>query len=163
MPVWAGHFILPDPPSGLTTQAGDRRVLVLWNRNPFASTFVVQRATSPGGPFQQVNPKPVAYDIDTDLDGAPLVTPRPGFLDIGEWDPDGLPTIHEVAGVDVYGPDNGMTYWYQVASRDSLDRPVCGRQRCRRRRCAAWRRWPPTSSRSRPPPQPTGWSSRGAR
>jgi len=60
VPVWAGHFTLPDPPSGVTTQPGDRRVLVLWNRNPYAATFVVQRATSPGGPFQQVNPKPVA-------------------------------------------------------------------------------------------------------
>lgn len=122
VPVWAGHFILPDPPSGLTTQAGDRRALVLWNRNPFASTYVVQRASAPGGPFQQVNPKPVAYDIENDLDGAPLVIPRPGFLDIGEWDPNGLPTFHEVAGVNVYGPDNGLTYWYRVASRDSLDR-----------------------------------------
>src|SRR5262249_49815496 len=46
--VWAGHFVLPDPPSGVTTQAGDRRVLVLWNRNPYAATYVVQRATSPG-------------------------------------------------------------------------------------------------------------------
>ena len=65
IPVWAGHFVLPDPPSGLITQAGDRRALVLWNRNPYAATFVVQRATSPGGPFQQVNPKPVAYDMDS--------------------------------------------------------------------------------------------------
>jgi hypothetical protein len=61
---------------------------------------------------------------ENDLDGAPLVMPRPGFLDIGEWDPDGLPTFHEVAGVNVYGPDNGLTYWYRVASRDSLDRAV---------------------------------------
>jgi len=122
IPVWAGHFVLPDPPSGVTTQAGDRRALVLWNRNPYAATFVVQRATSPGGPFQQVNPKPVAYDMDSGLDGQPLPTPQPGFLDLGAWDADGLPTSHQVEGVDVYGPDNGVTYWYQVASRDTLDR-----------------------------------------
>ena len=122
LPVWAGHFVLPDPPSGVTTQAGDRRVLVLWNRNPYAATFVVQRATSPGGPFQQVNPKPVAYDMDSGLDGQPLPTPQPGFLDVGAWDPDGVPTGHPVEGVDVYGPDNGVTYWYRVASRDTLDR-----------------------------------------
>jgi hypothetical protein len=122
VPVWAGHFTLPDPPSGVTTQPGDRRVLVLWNRNPYAATFVVQRATSPGGPFQQANPKPVAYDIDDGLDGQPLPTPQPGFLDIGAWDADGLPTSHQVAGVDVYGPDNGNTYWYQVASVDALNR-----------------------------------------
>ncbi|MEO8751296.1 MAG: hypothetical protein ABI624_01325 [Casimicrobiaceae bacterium] len=122
VPVWAGHFVLPDPPSGLATQAGDRRALVLWNRNPYAATYVVQRASAPGGPFVQVNPKPVAFDMDNGLDGQPLTPPRPGFLDIGAWDTDGLPTSHPVAGVNVFGPDNGLTYWYRVASRDSLDR-----------------------------------------
>jgi hypothetical protein len=122
VPVWAGHFVLPDPPSGVSTQAGDRRTLVLWNRNPYAATFIVQRSTSPGGPFQQVNPKPVAYDMDAGLDGQPLPAPQPGFLDVGAWDVDGLPTSHVVEGASVYGPDNGITYWYQVASRDTLDR-----------------------------------------
>ena len=37
-------------------------------------------------------------------------------------DADGLPASHLVAGVDVYGPDNGSTYWYQVASVDALNR-----------------------------------------
>lgn len=122
VPVWAGHFILPDPPSGLTTQAGDRRALVLWNRNPFAATFVVQRAASPGGPFQRVNPKPIAYDLNTDLNGQELPSPRPGFLDISAWDADGLPTSHLVEGLDIFGPDNGTTYWYRVASCDTLGR-----------------------------------------
>jgi hypothetical protein len=122
LPVWAGHFVLPDPPSGVATQAGDRRALVLWNRNPYAATFIVQRSTSPGGPFLPVNPKPVAYDLETGIDGQPLLAPQPGFLDVGAWDTNGLPTSHEVQGVNVFGPDNGITYWYQVASRDTLDR-----------------------------------------
>ncbi len=122
VPIWAGHFVLPDPPSGITTQAGDRRALVLWNRNPYAATFIVQRSTSPGGPFQRVNPKPVAYDVDAGLDGQPLPAPQPGFLDVGAWDADGLPTSHVVEGAAVHGPDNAITYWYQVASRDTLDR-----------------------------------------
>ena len=122
VPVWAGHFTPPDPPSGLISQAGDRRVLVLWNRNPYAATFVVQRATSPAGPYQQVNPQPVAFDRDSNLDGSPLTPARPGFLDIGAWDPDGLPTTHQVASAAVSGPDNGITYWYQVASQDRLGR-----------------------------------------
>ena len=122
IPVWAGHFFLPDPPSGLSTQPGDRRVLALWNRNPYAATFVVQRATSPGGPFQQVNPKPVAFDMDSGLDGQPLPAPQPGFLDLGAWDPEGLPIGHPVGSGTVYGPDNGVTYWYQVASQDTLGR-----------------------------------------
>ena len=44
VPVTAGVFTLPAPPSGLTAQSGDRRVLVLWNRNPLAATYLVQRA-----------------------------------------------------------------------------------------------------------------------
>lgn len=122
VPVWAGHFLLPDPPSGLTTQAGDRRALVLWNRNPYAATYLVQRSASLGGPFQRVNPKPVAYDLDAGIDGTPLPAPQPGFLDVGAWDADGQPTSHVVEGAAVAGPDNGITYWYQVASRDTLDR-----------------------------------------
>jgi hypothetical protein len=72
--------------------------------------------------LQQVNPKSVAYDMDAGLDGQPLPAPQPGFLDVGAWDVDGLPTSHVVEGASVYGPDNGITYWYQVASRDTLDR-----------------------------------------
>jgi hypothetical protein len=121
VPVWAGRLSLPDPPSAVSAHAGDRRVLVLWNRNPYAATFVVQRAAAPGGPFQQVNPKPVAYDMDAGLDGQPLPAPQPGFLDIGAWDADGSPSSHQVEGVDIFGPDNGITYWYRVASRDTLD------------------------------------------
>lgn len=122
VPAWAGRFVLPDPPSGLATQAGDGRVLVLWNRNPYAATYVVQRASTPGGPYIQVNPKPVAYDMDNGLEGEPLTMPRPGFLDIAAWNADGLPTSQVVAGVDVSGPYNGLTYWYRVASVDTLDR-----------------------------------------
>jgi hypothetical protein len=122
VPVWAGHFLLPDPPSGLATQAGDCRALVLWNRNPYAATYVVERASTPGGPFVQVNPKPVAYDMDNGIDGEPLTAPQPGFLDIAAWDADGLPTSHVVAGVNIFGPNNGLTNWYRVASVDTLDR-----------------------------------------
>ena len=121
-PSGPGISSCPTRPSGVSTQAGDRRALVVWNRNPYAATFIVQRSTSPGGPFQRVNPKPVAYDMDAGLDGQPLPAPQPGFLDVGAWDVDGLPTSHVVEGAAVYGPDNGITYWYQVASRDTLDR-----------------------------------------
>jgi len=122
VPAWAGHFIPPDPPSGVTTQAGDRRVLVFWNRNPHATSFKVQRGTSPGGPFQVVNPKPVAFDMTTGLDGQPLPVPTPGpdgkplaisrlgFLDLGAWTADGFGTSHPVGGVQVDGPENGITY-----------------------------------------------------
>ena len=122
IPVWAGHFLLPQPPSGLGTEAGDRRVLVLWNRNPVASTYAVERSTAAGGPFQRVNPQPVAYDIETGIDGAEVVPPRPGFLDISAWDANGVPSTHVVQGTAISGPDNDQPYWYRVASADNLDR-----------------------------------------
>jgi hypothetical protein len=122
VPVHAGVFALPDPPSGLAAQVGDRRVLVLWNRNPYAATYVVQRAPAPGGPYLQVNPQPVAYDLDAGIDGSALPLPQPGFLDSGAWNDDGSPTTRIVAGSSVDGPDTGITYWYRVASRDTLDR-----------------------------------------
>lgn len=120
--VTAGVFTLPAPPSGLVAQPGDRRVLVLWNRNPLAATFVVQRASAPGGPYLQVDPQPIAYDTTTDIDGAALPLPQPGFLDVGAWAADGSPTSRTVAGTTVDGPDTGITYWYRVASRDTLNR-----------------------------------------
>ena len=162
VPVWAGHFILPTHRQGVTTQGGDRRARAL-EPQPVCSDLHRAAGTSPGGPFHPVNPKPVAYDMDAGLDGQPLPIPRPGFLDLGAWDADGYPTSHPVEGVNVYGPDNGITYWYQVASRDTLDR------------AGAWsaavaatpaRSLPPmalTTSRCRPPRRPTDWSSPGER
>ena len=123
VPVTAGVFTLPAPPSGLTAQSGDRRVLVLWNRNPLAATYLVQRAPAPGGPFLQADPQPIAYDVDTGIDGAPLAFQQPGFLDVGAWAADGSPTFRTVAGSAVDGPDTGLTYWYRVVSRDTLGRP----------------------------------------
>ena len=118
----AGAFTLPAPPSGVTTQAGDRRVLTLWNRNPQAATFHVERAVNPWGPFARVNPLPIAYDLATGLDGAPLALEQPGFLDVGAWDANGLPIAHQVLGTGIFGPDTGITYWYRVASCDALER-----------------------------------------
>ncbi len=120
--VQAGFFVLPAPPSGVATQVGDRRVLVAWNRNPYAATYLVERAPAPGGPFLRVNPQPVAYDLDAGIDGTPLPLPQPGFLDVGAWGPDGEPTTRTVDGNLIDGPDTGRAYYYRVASRDTLDR-----------------------------------------
>lgn len=121
--VTSGLYSLPTYPSGLTTQSGDRRVLVLWNRNvQGAATYTVERATAPGGPFVQINPQPVAYDLTDDIAGEPLPFAQPGFLDAGAWEENGAPTSRPVGGVAVWGPDTGTTYWYRVAARDTFDR-----------------------------------------
>lgn len=119
--IWAGLFDPPAPPSGLTLSVGDRKVLSIWNRNPYAATYVVQRSTNPGGPFQIVNPKPVAYDVEKDIQDQPITPPRPGFLDFQRWSEDGLPLWHIVNGSIVTGPENGTTYYYRVASVDNLE------------------------------------------
>ena len=116
----AGELILPDPPSGLILSVGDRKVLSLWNPNPYAYSYMVQRSTNSGGPFQLVNPQPVVYNLENDIQDQPISPPRPGFLDFQRWDEDGLPLAHTVNGVSVFGPENGKTYYYRVASRDNL-------------------------------------------
>ncbi len=125
--VQAGHFTLPDPPTGITATAGDARVLVLWNRNTEASTYVVGRSGSKSSGFYQVHTEPVMFDVATDLDGKPINPARPGFVDYQRWTNDGLPADHSVlmlngAELNVSGPKNGLQQWYSVASVDILGR-----------------------------------------
>jgi hypothetical protein len=124
VPVIVGVSALPAYPSGLIVQPGDRRVLVLWNRNvQGAATYMVERAMGPGGPFTRINPQPIAYDMTEGIDGTALPFPQPGFLDAGAWDSvTGDPIPHLVQAAWVSGPDTGWTYWYRVAARDTLDR-----------------------------------------
>lgn len=122
VPVTAGVFTLPAYPSGLSAQVGDRRVMVLWNRHPDSTTFSVQRAPTPAGPFLQINPQPIAFDLDHGIDQSPLSPPQPGFLDAGAWAADGSPTTRNVPGGTIDGPDTGVAYWYRVAAADTLGR-----------------------------------------
>lgn len=120
--VWAGHFVLPGPPSNFTVTPGDNMVLATWDRRNDAFSYKMRRATSPGGPYYVVNDEPIVYDIETDLEGNKIDPPRPGFVDFQRWSDDGAPVSHEVNGVDIHGPENYDTYYYQVASCDILGR-----------------------------------------
>jgi len=119
--IEAGTVVPPTPPSSISAIPGDSKVLLLWDRNPAAYSFAVQRATSPVGPYLAIHEEPILFDLTADLSGA-AITPRPGFVDFQRWDQDGVPTTHDVAGSPVYGPGNGVTYYYQVASCDILGR-----------------------------------------
>lgn len=120
--VRAGHFTLPDPPSGIMLMSGDAKVLALWNRNPYAFNYMIRRKEHPGGLYQIINDEPIFYDITEDLDGNNVEPPRPGFVDFQRWSDDGLHVSHDVNGVAIKGPENYTTYYYQVASRDILGR-----------------------------------------
>jgi hypothetical protein len=120
--VIAGHYAPPDPPSGLSVTAGDRKVLALWNRNPYAFSYRVRRSLHPHVGYKLIHSEPVELDVERDLQGNKLPVPRPGLLDFQRWDEDGKPEDHEVNGVMISGPENGATYYYQVAGVDILDR-----------------------------------------
>jgi hypothetical protein len=120
--VVAGVFTLPDPPSGFNVTAGDHQVLTLWNSNPHAVSYSVQRSTNSGAFYQVINDTPIWLDITKDLQNNPIKPPCPGFVDFQRWDSDGLPSTHTVNGVAIAGPDNGTTYYYEVASLDILGR-----------------------------------------
>lgn len=120
--VQAGDFTLPDPPEDLTAIAGDNQVLCLWNRQPEDFSYVVMKSKHSSGSYQVVSAEPIVFDVETDLKGNNLVTPRPGFLDYQRWDDDGFPITHEVKGSFIDGPKNYESYYYRVVSHDILDR-----------------------------------------
>lgn len=121
--VTAGFPILPDPPSGFTLTAGDGRVLALWHRNPYAFSYCVCRSPYSAAGYEIIHSVPIRLDIAKDLEGNPLPEPYPcGFLDIQRWDSEGLPIDHSEYGSMISGPENGITYYYRVASEDILGR-----------------------------------------
>ncbi len=120
--VWAGHYQTPDPPSGISAEGADSKVLLLWNGNPYTFSYSVQRSVNPNGPWQVIHAEPIQFDIGQDLAGKPLQPARPGFLDFQRWNEQGEPASHDVNGVAIDGPENGTTYYYRVASFDILGR-----------------------------------------
>ncbi len=120
--IEAGILLRPAPPSGIEVSAKDHKVLLLWNRHPRAHDYVVERSEYPGGPFQRIHDSPILFDINEDLDGADLTPPenppRPGFVDYRHWNEDGIDEGHAVDGTVIFGPANGTTYYYRVASCD---------------------------------------------
>jgi|SRR5271157_396176 len=121
--IRAGQVDFPNYPSGLKLYAGDSKVLMTWNRNPAAFSYMVRRAKTPNdsSSWQIINDEPIFYDITQDLQGKPIKG-TPGFLDFQRWDDDGNPTFHIVQNLKIAGPENGVTYYYEVASCDILNR-----------------------------------------
>ena len=114
--------VLP-PPAPITAHPGDRQVLIVFGDVPGAAGFILRRGTNPVGPFIRVNDRTFTARFQHDLDGnllAPGGTYFNGFVDFQHWDLGGNPIPHVVQGNPVNGPDDGVTYYYQVASVDLL-------------------------------------------
>ena len=118
--VTAGSPVTIPAPSGLSATAGDSRILLLWGAQLDAAGFSVLRATAAPGPYGRVNESAFLTEIKQDINGKPLASSSNGFLDLERWDKTGKPDKHDVGGTPVYGPFNGTTYFYKVASLDLL-------------------------------------------
>jgi hypothetical protein len=115
--------VLPLPaPTGITTQAGDNKVLVRWNEIGTASGYDVYRSSLAASPVK-INGAGIMEQCTLDLEGS-KISAKNCFIDFMRWNEAGYPTKHEVVAPDsIYGPYNGTNYKYKVRAYDILGRP----------------------------------------
>jgi len=115
--------VLPLPaPSGVSTIAGDNKVMVRWNEMGTASGYDVYRSSPSASPVK-INGADIIEKSILDLEGD-TIPEKNCFIDFMRWDEAGYPILHEVVSPDsIYGPYNGTTYQYKVRAYDALDRP----------------------------------------
>jgi len=115
--------VLPLPaPSGVTTIAGDNKVMVRWNEMGTASGYDVYRSSPSASPVK-INGADIVEKCTLDLEGN-KISEKNCFIDFMRWDEAGYPILHEVVSPDsIYGPYNGTTYQYKVRAYDALGRP----------------------------------------
>jgi hypothetical protein len=119
--VVAGTVLPLPPPSGVTTIAGDNKVLVRWNEIGTASGYDVYRSTVMGS--SKINGAGIVEKCTLDFKEN-KIPEKNCFLDFMRWDETGYPTKHEVISPDsIYGPYNGTHYTYKVRAYDILGRP----------------------------------------
>ena len=162
VPVWAGHFVLPDPPSGLVTQAGDRRVLVLWNRNPYAATFVVRPLDDPGRSVPAGEPEPGRLRRHrrprrSAPDRPSARVPRHRRLGPRRQPDRSTRLPASTSPARTTAPPTGTGSCLATTSTG----PARGAHRSPGLRSGPWHRWRPTTWPCHRPPLPTASSSRG--
>jgi len=115
--------VLPLPaPSGVTTIAGDNKVMVRWNEIGTASGYDVYRSSPSASPVK-INGADIVEKCTLDLEGN-KIPEKNCFIDFMRWDEAGYPILHEVVSPDsIYGPYNGTSYKYKVRAYDALGRP----------------------------------------
>jgi hypothetical protein len=115
--------VLPLPaPSGVSTIAGDNKVMVRWNEIATASGYDVFRRTN-FSTFAKINGAGIVEKCSLDFEEEEIPT-KNCFIDFMRWDDAGYPTLHEIVAPDsTYGPFNGINYKYKVRAYDALGRP----------------------------------------
>jgi len=120
--VIAGKVLLLPAPSGVSTIAGDNKVMVRWNEMGTASGYDVYRSSTSASPVK-INGADIVEKCTLDLEGNKIAE-KNCFIDFMRWDEAGYPALHEVVAPDsIYGPYNGTTYQYKVRAYDALGRP----------------------------------------
>lgn len=114
-------------PSGVMAVPGDSRVQILWDipASLRRQAFDLRRATAPGGPWRPVSDVEYSVEITSTIDLDTLIPPRHGFTDYERYDSSGNRTTHPVpnppgADLMIAGPQDGVTYYYQVRHRDPM-------------------------------------------
>ncbi len=122
--VVAGVPTLLPAPANVQVMAGDARVMITWDSVANAIGYDVFRRRVPGLlPPIKVNEGVVTTLLTHDLNGDTIAAPRYGMVDFQRYNEAGYPTTHEVDGVAVSGPSNGLQYQYQVSARNLLGTP----------------------------------------
>lgn len=121
--VTAGTVVALPAPGGLVAEGGDSEVLVRWNDVASAAGYRVLRSTVSWDFFKPVNQSAYTLKVTQQLNGNALIPATNGYLDFRRYDTDGKPTFHEVNGSNVFGPNNGLTYYYKLQTIDLLGRP----------------------------------------
>jgi hypothetical protein len=120
--VVAGKVLLLPAPTGVSTIAGDNKVMVRWNEMGTASGYDVYRSSASASPVK-INGADIVEKCTLDLEGN-KISEKNCFIDFMRWDEAGYPALHEVVAPDsIYGPYNGTTYQYKVRAYDALGRP----------------------------------------
>ncbi|MEO0108979.1 MAG: hypothetical protein ABIK62_07425, partial [candidate division WOR-3 bacterium] len=103
--VRAGALAQLRPPTGVTTEAGDQQVLVVWEELDGAVAYRIERAIRSSGPFAAISPSSAIVGLVAlnPLTFDSIKPARPGFLDTT--------------------PKNDTTYYYRIVGIDLLNRP----------------------------------------
>ncbi len=120
--VIAGRVLPLPAPGGVSTIAGDNKVMVRWNEMGTASGYDVYR-NALMSTYIKVNGADIVEKCTLDLEGN-KISEKNCFIDFMRWDEAGYPAKHEVVAPDsIYGPYNAITYNYKVRAYDALGRP----------------------------------------